>query len=140
MKSGKSSNKSFIKCALFDGKKLLWILIVTNQNVHKKWDWSNKSTYDKKIRTIKVITDKQGLTIIILSLKKFVLIRHEFQTLKISCLVVFTSSSACSCSACEMICWKKFIIEKKSKMMPTNTSLERGIYTQAPLIWFKILS
>lgn len=78
MKSGKSSNRSFIKCALFDGTKLLWILIVTYQNIHKKWDWSNKSTYDKKIRTIQVITDKQGLTIIILSLKKFVLIRHEF--------------------------------------------------------------
>ena len=78
MKSGKSSNRSFIKCASFDGKKLLWILIVTYQNIHKKWDWSNKSTYDKKIRTIKVITDKQGLTIIILSLKKFFLIRHEF--------------------------------------------------------------
>ena len=51
---------------------------MTYQNIHKKWDWSNKSTYDKKIRTIKVITDKQDLTIIILSLKKFVLIRHEF--------------------------------------------------------------
>ena len=36
MKSGKSSNRSFIKCALFDGKKLLWILIVTSQNIHKK--------------------------------------------------------------------------------------------------------
>ena len=78
MKSGTSSNRSFIKCALFDGTMFLWILIVTYQNIHKKWDWSSRSTCDKKIRTIEVITDKQGLTIIILSLKKFVLIRHEF--------------------------------------------------------------